>query len=246
MSKKERDSGDWREQLIVKYPRIFKGSNDDPYQGGSLVGFGICCGDGWKSILETLCKRLTYIADNKGIVCVAAQIKEKFAGLRFYYDVEIDEEAVIVKKKWWKPLLDWFSFYRRWWWRPKFLNKIRVRNQALWRLKGISYLQMLRDGEQIANPSYIDFSQATGEISGIVSTIESLSYRTCETCGNPGKYNDDEHWIVTICDECDAKRKQAKAEDIIYKEGAADVQEVLKHKYPRSDYKFDTKPKEVV
>jgi hypothetical protein len=30
---------------------------------------------------------------------------------------------------------------------------------------------------------------------------ETLSYKTCEDCGNPGKTNHD-GWIITLCDPC--------------------------------------------
>ncbi len=38
-------------------------------------------------------------------------------------------------------------------------------------------------------------------IRGLIDMAESMSLRTCETCGNPGKPNED-GWIITLCDPC--------------------------------------------
>lgn len=38
-------------------------------------------------------------------------------------------------------------------------------------------------------------------IRGLIDMAESISLRTCEDCGNPGKQNE-EGWIVTLCDPC--------------------------------------------
>jgi len=38
-------------------------------------------------------------------------------------------------------------------------------------------------------------------IRGLISMAETLSYKTCEECGNPGKTNDD-GWIITLCEPC--------------------------------------------
>ena len=34
-----------------------------------------------------------------------------------------------------------------------------------------------------------------------ISAIERESYRTCESCGEPGKLRSDLHWIQTLCDQ---------------------------------------------
>ena len=40
-------------------------------------------------------------------------------------------------------------------------------------------------------------------IRGLISMAETMSYGICETCGNPGKPND-EGWITTLCEPCRA------------------------------------------
>ena len=64
-----------------RFPKMF----ETPYGG-------FCCGEGWWPILEKLCSNIQSHLDwkNKTAEVVpqvtVAQIKEKFGGLRFYYD----------------------------------------------------------------------------------------------------------------------------------------------------------------
>lgn len=48
-------------------------------------------------------------------------------------------------------------------------------------------------------------------IDGMIAFAESMSYKICESCGNPGKTNRD-GWMYTFCDPCrelDKKRREA-------------------------------------
>ena len=77
-------------KLFEKYPKIFR-QKDLPMQQTCMC-WGITCGDGWYNIIDTLCSEiqhhLEYNAErNQGPTLVeATQVKEKFGGLRFYYD----------------------------------------------------------------------------------------------------------------------------------------------------------------
>lgn len=70
------------EKLFTKYPKIFRDKTVPMSQ--SLVCFGFEYGDGWYDLTEDLCKKLQTIADLGGPQFVASQMKEKYAGLRFY------------------------------------------------------------------------------------------------------------------------------------------------------------------
>ena len=66
---------DSTQHLYDKYPGIFA---DKDF-------WGFECGTGWFNIINNLCEALTDIAKEKEKpVVVAAQVKEKFGGLRFY------------------------------------------------------------------------------------------------------------------------------------------------------------------
>ena len=83
--------------LVEKYPKIFKDRNGDPKS--TLMCFGFGHGDGWFQIIDSLCGNIQHYTDwnndnfAKGYKqykevkqLVAVQIKEKFGGLRFYYE----------------------------------------------------------------------------------------------------------------------------------------------------------------
>ena len=71
----------FEKHMTERFPKIFA----DPYGG-------VACGKGWWPILEALCGQIQHHIDwkNKQLEVVpqvtVAQIKEKFGGLRFYYD----------------------------------------------------------------------------------------------------------------------------------------------------------------
>lgn len=83
--------------LVEKYPKIFKDRNGDPKS--TLMCFGFGHGDGWFQIIDSLCGNIQQYTDwnnnnfAKGYEqykevkqLVAVQVKEKFGGLRFYYE----------------------------------------------------------------------------------------------------------------------------------------------------------------
>jgi hypothetical protein len=47
---------------------------------------------------------------------------------------------------------------------------------------------------------YVD--DATPEQYAMIETAEALSYKTCESCGKPGKVRNNKDWICTLCEEC--------------------------------------------
>jgi len=88
------------EHFVKTYPKIFRDMYGNPRT--TCMAFGISCNDGWFFFLDTLCgkiqryidRRLELIAkgyaleDEKEPIpqVVASQIKEKFGGLRFYFE----------------------------------------------------------------------------------------------------------------------------------------------------------------
>lgn len=79
---------DLQEKLFRQYPKIFPERLRRDSQT-SCMYWGLTCGDGWYSIIENLCGQLQHNTDKNDFPqVVAAQVKEKFGGLRFYYDLE--------------------------------------------------------------------------------------------------------------------------------------------------------------
>lgn len=78
------------EKLCARYPKIFVNRHADMMT--TAMCWGISCSDGWYNILDQLCANIQHHIDwqNREAVkvaqVVATQVKEKFGGLRFYYD----------------------------------------------------------------------------------------------------------------------------------------------------------------
>lgn len=65
-------------KLVEKYPNLYKEYGGDPRE--TCMHWGFSHGDGWYDLIEELSEKL----EPFGVV--AAQVKEKFGGLRFYLD----------------------------------------------------------------------------------------------------------------------------------------------------------------
>ncbi len=84
-------------QLCEKYPKIFRDRNAPMNE--TCMCWGFSHGDGWYKILDSLCAQIQNYIDwnNRSAEAgykdfepieqvVATQVKEKFGGLRFYYE----------------------------------------------------------------------------------------------------------------------------------------------------------------
>jgi len=70
-------------RLFRKYPKIFR--QKDLPKTETCMCWGVSCGDGWYWLIDSLCSCIqSYINHNKKPQLEATQVKEKFAGLRFY------------------------------------------------------------------------------------------------------------------------------------------------------------------
>lgn len=82
--------------LCEKYPKIFRDRHAPMTETAMCWGFDI--GDGWYQIIDSLCNQIQHHVDwkqeqqdkyGRGDGCpqvIATQVKEKFGGLRFYYN----------------------------------------------------------------------------------------------------------------------------------------------------------------
>lgn len=79
---------DWRRQLVESYPDLFHPVGDPPRaQGWPEVS------DGWRDLLERACSRIRAAVRADGGSFRAAQIKEKYGSLRFYWDGSLSPKA---------------------------------------------------------------------------------------------------------------------------------------------------------
>lgn len=98
----------WYKDIIDAYPILYVGKNKPMSE--SLMCFGFECGEGWKTPLN----KLSYILEQLNVQhkkdrlrIEAVQVKEKFATLRYYYDVHIDDPL------WQKIIRQPFAFLKR-------------------------------------------------------------------------------------------------------------------------------------
>lgn len=72
--------------LVKNYPHFYR-VYKTPMQ--SLMCYGFACGDGWMSIIKTLSENIVVVLNEHNIAqenFEVVQIKEKFGGLRYYYE----------------------------------------------------------------------------------------------------------------------------------------------------------------
>ena len=92
-------------QLCSKYPKIFRDRNGSPQE--TCMCWGFECGDGWFDLIDVLCSNIQNHVEHlcygktpeeyEEFQVVAAQVKEKFGGLRFYVDGADDEVRGMVR-----------------------------------------------------------------------------------------------------------------------------------------------------
>jgi hypothetical protein len=220
-------------KLYDKYPDILRREDreSDPYKRGSLMGFGLACGDGWYNLMDALLRRLSGIYHNYGILVRPQQVKEKFAGLRFYYDA-VPDMSVLTQHlsvgRWLRYQLVrpicWLvcKLPAKLWGRKAYL-RYRISDYVS-KLKRSCYRYTLQkrychEDKVWKDARYnvaINIASVYEQISGSVGMAETMSYYTCESCGNPGKRNSRRPWVVTICDQCEAVRliEEKKAEEM--------------------------------
>ena len=155
--------------LVKKYPNLFKDYRGDMRQ--TCMAWGMCCGDGWYKIINSIGYQLKCLGIEDKVI--AAQVKEKFGGLRFYYDTEN------------MPMSIW-----DWWPQNKYIRWIWYRSFSRWARKYLTKARIL-----IFSKTIIE------QLDDIIREAEDKSYSTCEQCGADGETRSD-GWIRTLCDRC--------------------------------------------
>jgi len=73
-----------QETLFNKYPKLFREKDLPPSQ--TCMCWGIECGDGWFNIIDVLCEEINRHCEGNDMDVIITQVKEKYGGLRFYYN----------------------------------------------------------------------------------------------------------------------------------------------------------------
>jgi len=167
-------------ELVSIAPHMFRYEGwNNPRQ--SLMGFGFSCGKGWFNLLRELITGLAKIDKEYRIRCI--QVKEKFGSLRWYYDLEPSTNKKTIKKE---------QLTEKW------------LNRPLYKIWSFFYFTIFRHKVRLPNPYVFGLK---GSIDRLIRIAERASYKTCETCGNPGKPNEG-GWISVLCEECRENRNK--------------------------------------
>jgi len=155
----------------------------------NLMSFGFECGDGWYKLLDELFHDLNEIEKEHHLGLILEQVKEKFGGLRCYYDY--DEKLIITSRN---------SFYR-WLWDS--------------RSKLAYYLRLyIFKGDHLRYYVYNKFERRLQDVSRQINYIrdrvdkaENMSYTVCEICGSTNaKLDKSSAWMQTLCEKCNEKK----------------------------------------
>lgn len=179
------------EALCAKYPKIFRDRHGDMRSTAMVWGFP---GDGWYNIIDAACARIQNHINNHN-------------------------NNIEFLKKWNSEITkahagDWSFLYEKY-----ASEKSRAWLEQNLEAEQRTYLIDLREVpkpmEQIVATQVKEkygtlrfyVSHSDEFIDGVIAMAESMSTRTCETCGAPGKRRGG-GWLYTACDE------HTKAEDI--------------------------------
>ena len=93
-----------------------------------------------------------------------------------------------------------------------------IQNHVDWKRKQEPYASMSHDEfDEIHQPIAAQVKEKFGGLrfyvdnaddytSGVIAMAESMSYKTCETCGSPGKQTG-KGWIKTMCESCNKPKE---------------------------------------
>lgn len=84
-------------KLAERFPTFFEGLHKTPQE--SCLAFGFECGDGWMDLIWNLCLDIEKaMTDEEKKSFKVSQVKEKFAGMRFYTYGATEKVNELVQK----------------------------------------------------------------------------------------------------------------------------------------------------
>jgi len=169
-----------KELMSVRYPEIFR-EHTLPTDRTCMC-WGLECGDGWFTLLDTLCKALQHIYHERALQTVAEQVKEKYGTLRFYYRVEPDMRYLSPTDQ-----------------EDDFMLTHEFSSKTGWALVAPNTYR-----------TKFKFDRWDSKIDGIVTMAEQMSANICELCGHPGRLDADHGWYSTLCEPCRLAIKEKK------------------------------------
>lgn len=178
------------QELCNKYPKIF--ANRYGAMTETCMCWGFECGDGWYTLLDTLCASIQHhidwrANDREHVIefneMVAAGLAGDLTLLRDSFKTSPDTDRIIQEVLARGPRKV-----------PDIVPQV-VADQVKEKFGGLRFF----------------YTGGDDTIDGMVKFAESLSERTCEACGAPG-HSRGGGWITTLCDLHAAERELVSEE----------------------------------
>lgn len=178
-------------QLVEKYPKIFRDRFGDMKE--TLMCWGFEHGDGWYNIIDVLCGNIqSHINQQRNLRASVLRTNRKIKKA-----IELNSIEPILnlyKGKWWEEKCEEILRNKKYEEVPRKVHQV-VAVQVKEKFGGLRF-----------------YTNGTDDVvNGMIRMAESLSYRTCEVCGNPGKLRKG-GWMQTLCDE-HAKGREEEMDD---------------------------------
>lgn len=180
------------EQLCKKYPKIFRDRYAPMTQ--TAMSWGFDCGDGWYDIIDALCGSISNHLWNQRHNRISAMrynrvlkraINGNVAALERYYYKGTEEESIAWAKKM----------------AARDLEVARTGPNQQFRKEPPKVRQVVASQVKEKYGTLRFYTNGNDEyVDGLISMAESMSARTCETCGSPGKTRRG-GWVRTLCDK---------------------------------------------
>lgn len=185
------------EILVKKYPKIFKNRYGDVRQ--TLMVFGFECGDGWFNIIDAMCANIqSHINQSR---------KNKANALRF------NRALARAKRGDMNGLYHFHNYGKDDKWTDYAIKSAHISLEQ-GKERSVSdpcpQVVAVQVKEKFGTLRFY-YDGGDQYVRGIDSMAESMSARTCEVCGNPGKvYHNG--WVTTLC-PTHAKEQHREEED---------------------------------
>lgn len=190
------------EKLVRKYPKIFKNRYAD--MRTTAMCWGLECGDGWYNIIDALCANIQHHIDWKR--------KDRAQALRYNRALKRaingDESGLIKHYSYGGKVSDWSMTQA----------EEAIERQLYRKVPDKIYQVVATQVKEKFGTLRFYYDGGDDRIRGMEAMAESMSARTCETCGNPGKLFT-HGWRYTACPN------HAREEDLI-KDGEQDEDKV--------------------
>lgn len=206
------------EQLCKKYPKIFRDRHAD--MRITCMCWGLDCGDGWYSLIDTLCHQIQSHIDSRNHAFKKDnQFNTMIDNLRVGDTTLFDKLFPVIPKFNKNATEEQIKEHTEW--RKNFTEQQRedfLKNDTCYRkIKSEVHQVVAAQVKEKFGGLRFYVDGGDDEIYAMISFAEAMSYRMCEECGSPGTTGG-RGWIRTLCSAhiTDSEREFFNKEPTVY------------------------------